>query len=122
MSTSVAARPVVQLKEAEILEPLIPTIKNTPSTAIPWSVNAGVLGLAIFKSFDYLLPDCPELVEKVLQTVRHGDSSVSEGAAATASSREPSPRSDVSCKRNAFLMLFQTAQERAVAFPKISTR
>jgi coatomer subunit beta len=83
-----------KLKEAEILEPLIPTIKNNLEHRHSFVRRNGVLAVfAIFKSFDYLLPDGPELVEKVLQT-----------------------ESDASCKRNAFLMLFQTAQERAVAF------
>ena len=45
------------------------------------------------QSFDYLLPDGPELVEKVLLV-----------------------EADPSCKRNAFLMLFQADQERAVNF------
>ena len=41
------------------------------------------------QSFEELLPDGPSLVEKVLET-----------------------EADVSCKRNAFLMLFHTAQAR----------
>ena len=45
------------------------------------------------QSFDHLLPDGPELVEKVLAA-----------------------EADPCCKRNAFLMLFQADQERAVAF------
>ena len=82
-----------KLKEAEILEPLIPTIKNNLEHRHSFVRRNGVLAVfAIFKSFDYLLPDGPELVEKVLQTVRHGDSSVRlKGAAATASSRELLP-------------------------------
>ena len=45
------------------------------------------------QAFDHLLPDGPELVEKVLLVEQ-----------------------DSGCKRNAFLMLFQSDQERAVAF------
>ena len=48
---------------------------------------------ALYKSFEHLLPDAPELVEKVLLA-----------------------EADPSTKRNAFLMLFQASQERAVAF------
>jgi len=83
-----------KLKEAEILEPLIPMVKQNLEHRHAFVRRNAVLAVfAIFKSFDHLLPDGPELVEKVL------------GAEA-----------DPSCKRNAFLMLFQADQERAVAF------
>ena len=55
--------------------------------------NAVLASFAIFKSFEHLLPDAPELVEKVLLA-----------------------EADPLTKRNAFLMLFQASQERAVTF------
>ena len=55
--------------------------------------NAVLSVFAISKSFEHLLPDAPELVEKVLLE-----------------------EADPSARRNAFLMLFQASQERAVAF------
>ena len=83
-----------KLKEAEILEPLIPMVKNNLEHRHAFVRRNAVLAVhAIYKAFDHLLPDGPELVEKVL---------VAEA--------------DPSCKRNAFLMLFQSDQERAVAF------
>lgn len=83
-----------KLKEAEILEPLIPTIKNNLEHRHSFVRRNAVLAVySIYKSFAFLLPDGPELVEKVLQT-----------------------EADASCKRNAFLMLFQTDQDRAVSF------
>uniref|UniRef100_A0A7S0NXF0 Coatomer subunit beta n=1 Tax=Calcidiscus leptoporus TaxID=127549 RepID=A0A7S0NXF0_9EUKA len=83
-----------KLKEPEILEPLIPTIKSNLEHRHSFVRRNAVLAVfSIFKSFDFLMPDGPELVEKVLLN-----------------------ESDASCKRNAFLMLFHTAQDRAVAF------
>lgn len=83
-----------KLKEAEILEPLVPTIKQNLEHRHAFVRRNAVLAVfSIYKSFDYLLPDGPELVEKVLQT-----------------------EADASCKRNAFLMLFNTDQDRAVQF------
>ena len=83
-----------KLKEAEILEPLIPTIKNNLEHRHAFVRRNAVLAVySIFKSFDYLLPDGPELVEAVLQQEQ-----------------------DASCKRNAFLMLFHSSQERAVEY------
>jgi coatomer subunit beta len=85
---------ICKLKEAEILEPLIPTIKNNLEHRHSFVRRNAVLAVfSIYKGFDQLIPDGPELVEKVLQT-----------------------EADASCKRNAFLMLFQCAQERAVAY------
>jgi len=83
-----------KLKEPEILEPLIPTIKNNLEHRHSFVRRNAVLAcFSIYKSFEELLPDGPALVEKVLET-----------------------EADVSCKRNAFLMLFHTAQDRAVEY------
>jgi len=83
-----------KLKEPEILEPLVPTIKNCLEHRHSFVRRNAVLAVfSVYKSFDHLLPDGPDLVEKVLLA-----------------------ETDASCKRNAFLMLFHTAQDRAVAF------
>lgn len=55
--------------------------------------NAVLTTFQVFRHFEKLMPDAPDLIERVLLS-----------------------ESDVSCKRNAFLMLFHCAQERAVAF------
>ena len=116
-----------KLKEAEILEPLIPTIKNNLEHRHSFVRRNGVLAVfAIFKSFDYLLPDGPELVEKVLQTVRHGDSSVRlKGAAATASSRELPPHRNLTLRASATPSSCSSRRRKSAPllfFPKISTR
>eukprot|EP00965_Chrysotila_dentata_P243263 6205327-Pleurochrysis_carterae.AAC.3 len=60
-----------KLKEAEILEPLVPTIKSNLEHRHSFVRRNAVLAVfSIYKSFDYLMPDGPELVEKVLLTVR----------------------------------------------------
>ena len=83
-----------KLKESEILEPLIPMVKNNLEHRHAFVRRNAVLAVfAIYKSFEALLPDAPELVEKVLLS-----------------------EADPSTKRNAFLMLFNASQERAVAF------
>ena len=83
-----------KLKEAEILEPLIPMVKNNLEHRHAFvRRNAVLAAFAIFKAFEHLLPDAPELVERVLLS-----------------------EIDPSTKRNAFLMLSQASQERAVAF------
>mmetsp|Transcript_28651 Transcript_28651/g.71332 ORF Transcript_28651/g.71332 Transcript_28651/m.71332 type:complete len:943 (+) Transcript_28651:78-2906(+) len=83
-----------KLKEAEILEPLIPTIKNNLEHRHSFVRRNAVLTVfAVYKSFEHLLPDAADLIEKVLLT-----------------------ESDPATKRNAFLMLFHCAQDRAAAF------
>ena len=85
---------ICKLKEAEILEPLIPLVKANLEHRHAFVRRNAVLAIfAIHKSFEQLLPDGPEHVEKVLLA-----------------------EADPMAKRNAFLMLFQSSQERAVAF------
>mmetsp|Transcript_3141 Transcript_3141/g.10368 ORF Transcript_3141/g.10368 Transcript_3141/m.10368 type:complete len:966 (+) Transcript_3141:105-3002(+) len=83
-----------KLPEPELLEPLVPTVKTNLEHRHSYVRRNAVLTVyTIFRSFDYLMPDAPELIEKLLLN-----------------------ESDVSCKRNAFLMLFHCAQDRAEAF------
>jgi coatomer subunit beta len=83
-----------KLNEAELLEPLIPTIKSNLEHRHSYvRRNAVNTAFQVFRHFEGLMPDAPELIEKLLLV-----------------------ESDVSCKRNAFLMLFHCAQERAVGY------
>jgi len=83
-----------KLNEGELLEPLVPTVKTNLDHRHSYvRRNAVLTAFSVYRHFPHLMPDAPELIDKVL-----------------------AGESDVSCKRNAFLMLFQCAQERAVAF------
>jgi len=83
-----------KLKEPEILEPLLPSIRLNLEYKHAYVKRNAVLALYnVFKNFDYLCPDAPDLVYKFL---------LNEG--------------DASCKRNAFIMLFNCAQDKAVQY------
>jgi len=85
---------VSKLKEPEILEPLLTSIKSNLEYKHAYVRRNAVLALYnVYKNFDYLYPDAPELVYKLLLT---------EG--------------DASCKRNAFIMLFNCAQDKAIQY------
>eukprot|EP01114_Cavostelium_apophysatum_P024678 TRINITY_DN973_c0_g1_i2.p1 TRINITY_DN973_c0_g1~~TRINITY_DN973_c0_g1_i2.p1 ORF type:complete len:955 (+),score=319.11 TRINITY_DN973_c0_g1_i2:111-2975(+) len=85
---------LTKLKEPEILEPLLPSVRANLEYKHAYVRRNAVLGLYnIYKNFDYLCPDAPELVYNFL---------LNEG--------------DASCKRNAFIMLFNCAQEKAVQY------
>ena len=55
--------------------------------------NAVLAIFTIYKNFDFLIPDAPELVTNFLEAEQ-----------------------DMSCKRNAFMMLIHADQERALAY------
>ncbi|PRP88152.1 hypothetical protein PROFUN_03975 [Planoprotostelium fungivorum] len=83
-----------KLKEPEILEPLLPSVRTNLESKHAYVRRNAVLALYnVYKNFDYLCPDAPELVYSFL---------LNEG--------------DASCKRNAFIMLFNCAQEKAVEY------
>jgi coatomer subunit beta len=84
-----------KLKEPELLEPLIPVVKQALEHRHSYvRRNAALAVYSIHKSFgDQLLPDGPELMEKFI------------GA-----------ESDMSARRNAFLMLFNEAELIAIDF------
>lgn len=83
-----------KLKEPEILEPLLPSIRQNLEYKHTYARRNAVLALYnVYKNFDYLCPDAPELIYNFL---------VNEG--------------DASCKRNAFIMLFNCAQDKAVQY------
>ncbi|XP_076901316.1 coatomer subunit beta-1-like [Bidens hawaiensis] len=92
----VTSRFLCRLNEAEIIEPLIPSILANLEHRHPYIRRNAVLAvMAIYKlpQGEQLLVDAPEMIEKLLTT-----------------------EVDPSAKRNAFLMLFTCAQERAVNY------
>ena len=84
-----------KLKEPELLEPLIPSIKSALEHRHSYvRRNAALAVFSIHKNFaEQLLPDGPELMEKFI-----------------------TEETDVSARRNAFLMLFNEAEDIAIEF------
>lgn len=84
-----------KLKEQEILEPLIPSIKGALTHRHPYVRRNAVLTIhSIYQQFgDAMLPDAAELMETFIQG-----------------------ESDMSARRNAFLMLFNGAESVAIDF------
>ncbi|KAK1403711.1 Coatomer subunit beta [Heracleum sosnowskyi] len=85
-----------RMNEMEIIEPLIPSVLvNLDNRHSYIRRNAILAIMTIYKlpHGDQLLADAPEMIEKVLTTEQ-----------------------DQSAKRNAFLMLFSCAQERAINY------
>ncbi|KAJ0965605.1 hypothetical protein J5N97_026743 [Dioscorea zingiberensis] len=92
----VTLRFLCRLTEAEIIEPLVPSVLSNLEHRHPFVRRHAVLAvMSIYKlpQGEQLLTDAPELIEKLLGTEQ-----------------------DPSAKRNAFLMLFNCAQERAVNY------
>lgn len=83
-----------KLKEPELLEPLMPAIQACLDHRHSYVRRNAVLAIfTIFKNFEWLVPDGPELIANFLDT-----------------------QQDMSCKRNAFLMLLHADQERALNY------
>ncbi|GBG62046.1 hypothetical protein CBR_g28522 [Chara braunii] len=92
----VTLRFLCRIQEAELLEPLIPSILSNLEHRHSFVRRNAVLAInAIYKlpQGPQLLQDAPEMIEKFLSTEQ-----------------------DLSAKRNAFLMLYNSAQERAVQY------
>ncbi|XP_068657740.1 coatomer subunit beta-1-like [Aristolochia californica] len=92
----VTLRFLCRLNETEIIEPLIPSVLSNLEHRNPFVRRNAVLAvMTIYKlpQGEHLLVDAPEMIEKVL-----------------------SSEQDASAKRNAFLMLFTCAQDRAVNY------
>ncbi|KNA22373.1 hypothetical protein SOVF_034580 [Spinacia oleracea] len=92
----VTLRFLCRLNESEIIEPLIPSVLQNLEHRHPYVRRNAILAvMAIYKlpQGEQLLGDAPETIEKVLSTEQ-----------------------DPSAKRNAFLMLFTCAQERAINY------
>lgn len=89
-----ALRFVCKIHDPEILEPLVPSIRQNLEHRHSFVRRNAVLAVhTIFEKFEFLIPDAPELVEEVL---------AQEG--------------DLAAKRNAFIMLCQSDQDRAVTY------
>lgn len=89
-----ALRFVCKIHDAEILEPLVPSIRQNLEHRHSFVRRNAVLAVhTIFEKFEFLIPDAPELVEEFL---------AEEG--------------DLAAKRNAFVMLCQSDQDRAVNY------
>eukprot|EP01097_Dermamoeba_algensis_P003079 TRINITY_DN2239_c0_g1_i1.p1 TRINITY_DN2239_c0_g1~~TRINITY_DN2239_c0_g1_i1.p1 ORF type:complete len:947 (-),score=236.04 TRINITY_DN2239_c0_g1_i1:131-2971(-) len=83
-----------KMKEVEILEPLVPSIRtNLEHRHAYVRRNAALAMLCVFKNFEHLLPDAPQIIFNFLAA-----------------------EADTSCKRNAFLMLVTCSQEKAVEY------
>lgn len=83
-----------KLKEPELLEPLMPVIRDCLEHRHSYVRRNAVLAIfTIYKNFEWLVPDGPELIAFFLDT-----------------------QQDMSCKRNAFLMLLHADQERALNY------
>lgn len=92
----VTLRFLCRLNETEIVEPLIPSVLANLEHRHPFVRRNAILAvMSIYKlpQGEQLLVDAPEMIEKVLSTEQ-----------------------DASAKRNAFLMLFTCAQDRAVNY------
>eukprot|EP01120_Amphizonella_sp_Union-15-10_P015336 TRINITY_DN7877_c0_g1_i3.p1 TRINITY_DN7877_c0_g1~~TRINITY_DN7877_c0_g1_i3.p1 ORF type:complete len:987 (-),score=216.27 TRINITY_DN7877_c0_g1_i3:10-2841(-) len=83
-----------KLREPELLDPLIESVKNNLEHRHSYPRRNAVLAIySIFKSFPHLIPDAPDVILEFLKQ-----------------------ESDPSCKRNAFIMLFNSDQDKAVAY------
>lgn len=83
-----------KLKEPELLEPLMPTIIACLEHRHAYVRRNAVLAIfTIYRNFEFLIPDAPEQIAKYLEEER-----------------------DMSCRRNAFLMLLHADQNRALAY------
>nr|XP_033330805.1 coatomer subunit beta-like isoform X2 [Megalopta genalis] len=83
-----------KLKEPELLEPLMPAIITCLEHRHSYVRRNAVLAIfTIYRNFEFLIPDAPELIAKYLEGEQ-----------------------DMSCRRNAFLMLLHADQNRALAY------
>ncbi|KAH6821720.1 Coatomer [Perilla frutescens var. hirtella] len=92
----VTLRFLCRLSEVEIIEPLIPSIMSNLEHRHPYGRRNAILAvMSIYKlqQGEQFLVDAPETIEKLFSTEQ-----------------------DPSAKRNAFLMLFNCAQDRAINF------
>ena len=83
-----------KLKEAELVEPLMPSIRSCLEHRHSYVRRNAVLAIyTIYRNFDFLIPDAPELIANFLEQEQ-----------------------DASCKRNAFMMLIHADQDRALSY------
>ncbi|CCD61981.1 Coatomer subunit beta [Caenorhabditis elegans] len=83
-----------KLREPELLEPLMPAIRACLEHRHSYVRRNAVCAIfTIYKNFEFLIPDAPELVTEYLEQEQ-----------------------DASCKRNAFMMLLHVDQARALDY------
>jgi coatomer subunit beta len=83
-----------KLKEPELLEPLMPSIRSCLEYKHNYVRRNAIMAIfTIYKNFNFLMPDAPEIIANFLE-------------------REQ----DMSCKRNAFMMLIHADQDRALNY------
>uniref|UniRef100_A0AAF5PWQ8 Coatomer subunit beta n=1 Tax=Wuchereria bancrofti TaxID=6293 RepID=A0AAF5PWQ8_WUCBA len=83
-----------KLREPELLEPLMPAIRSCLEHRHAYVRRNAVLAIfTIYRNFEFLIPDAPELISTVLNSEQ-----------------------DASCKRNAFMMLLHVDQNRALDY------
>ncbi|CAH2063883.1 unnamed protein product, partial [Iphiclides podalirius] len=83
-----------KLKEPDLLEPLMPAIRACLEHRHSYVRRNAVLAIfTIYRNFEFLIPDAPELIANFLEGEQ-----------------------DMSCKRNAFLMLLHADQEKALSY------
>lgn len=83
-----------KLKEPELLEPLMPSIKACLEYKHNYVRRNAVMAIfTIYKNFNFLMPDAPEVIANFLEKEQ-----------------------DMSCKRNAFMMLIHADQDRALNY------
>ncbi|ETE67786.1 Coatomer subunit beta, partial [Ophiophagus hannah] len=83
-----------KLKEPELLEPLMPAIRACLEHRHSYVRRNAVLAIyTIYRNFEHLIPDAPELIHDFLVNEK-----------------------DASCKRNAFMMLIHADQDRALDY------
>ncbi|KAK2588905.1 hypothetical protein KPH14_001763 [Odynerus spinipes] len=83
-----------KLKEPELLEPLMPSIIACLEHRHSYVRRNAVLAIfTIYRNFEFLIPDAPDLIAKYLEGEQ-----------------------DMSCRRNAFLMLLHADQSKALAY------
>nr|KAJ3419124.1 coatomer subunit beta [Polyrhizophydium stewartii] len=83
-----------KLKESEILEPLVPVVRQCLEHRHPYVRKNAVLAIfAIYKILEHLIPDAPETIESYIAA-----------------------EADHGCRRNAFIMLINSKMPVAVHF------
>ncbi|TKR73309.1 hypothetical protein L596_020633 [Steinernema carpocapsae] len=83
-----------KLKEPELLEPLMPAIRDCLEHRHSYVRRNAVLAIyTIYQNFEFLIPDAPEFVSNFLEGEQ-----------------------DASCKRNSFMMLLHVDQARALDY------
>ncbi|KAI8891223.1 Coatomer, beta subunit [Backusella circina FSU 941] len=83
-----------KIKEAEVLEPLVPSVRACLEHRYSYVRKNAVFAIgSIYKAFDFLFPDAPEVVQSFLLS-----------------------EADMTCRRNAFVVLCNINQALAVQY------